>query len=263
MAEFSQRNMHFYDRLLRKEWHGVDTHAEARKLAAEGWIAEAELAMEVASEAVELVRRKHKLTGFRPVWEVSGCEIDVARYLAGEPENMIDYEIVPTSRSGRVIVLCASVAYSTAVSPETIKKRGHGIAALTFALSALGFATELWADMSFGDAKKGSKLFGRIRVQVKGVNDSLDPALIMFGFSHPAMLRALGLPVMHEMPSRFHRPIDIGGHYGYPVDPDQNLPDGTIYLPCVMAPRDVPEVREILVGNLQQLGILEGGFDLP
>lgn len=258
LAEVGLRNLNNC-RALRKEWHGVSTRSEVRQLAAEGWLEESEVAMEIANEAVELVRRDHELASFQPLWDVAGCEVDVARYLASEPENMIDYEIVPTSRSGRVIVLCASVAYSAAVSPENIKKRGHGIAALAFALSNLGFATELWADMSFSDGSR--KIFGRIRVQVKGPSDSLDPALIMFGFSHPAMLRALGLPAMHEFPARFHRPLDIGRTYGHLADPDENLPDGTVYLPCVKAKRDVPEVRDILVANLQELGILEPGCD--
>src|SRR5205807_109814 len=120
---------------LREGWHGVSSQKEARKLASEGWLSEAETALLIATEAVEFVEREHEMTSFHPLWDVTGCEVDVARYLANEPENMIDYEIVPTTRSGRVIVLCASVSYSCGVSVDNIKRRGHGIAALAFALS--------------------------------------------------------------------------------------------------------------------------------
>src|SRR5947207_806957 len=150
IAETGLRNLSLYleGRELREQWHGVSSREEVRKLAFEGWLTEADAAMEIATEAVGLVEREHEIVGFHPTWDVAGCEVDVARYLANEPENMIDYEIVPTTRAGRVIVLCASVSYSCGVSIDNIKKRGHSIAALAFALSKLGFATELWADMS-------------------------------------------------------------------------------------------------------------------
>ncbi|SEP54056.1 DUF7192 family protein [Amycolatopsis saalfeldensis] len=247
-------------RNFREDWHGVNSREEVRKLASEGWISEAEDAMEIAAESVDLVDREHDLTGFRSIWDVAGCEVDVGRYLAKEPENMINYEIVPTTRSGRVIVLCASVAYSSVVSVDSIKKRGHGIAALAFALSKLGFSSELWADVSINSEGKKSregKFSGRFRVQVKGSNDAVDPAFIMFAFCHPAMLRALVLPAMHEIPSRFHGPLDIGRKYGLPADPKEDLHDGAIYLPSVRSEVDVPNVQEALLGYLRLLGILE------
>lgn len=242
----------FNEGRLTKEWNGVDSSEEARRFASEGWLGEAERALDVAAEAIEFVERDNEVSAFRGVWDVAGCEVDVSRYLAGQPENMIDYEIVPTVKSSRVIVLCASVCYSSAISVKNIKRRGHSVAALAFALSKLGFATELWADVSV----TGGGHAGRIRVQVKGSNDALDPALIMFAYSHPAMLRALALPAMHEWPKRFHKPICVGSSYGHPTDPKQDLPEGAIYLPSVRSSRDVPEVQEILLKYLRELGIL-------
>lgn len=240
---------------LTKEWNGVSSSEEARKLAVEGWLAKADSAMEIAAEAIESVERENEVATFRGTWDVTGCEVDVSRYLSRQPENMIDYEITPTVKSGRVIVLCASVCYSSAISAGNIMRRGQGVAALAFALSKLGFATELWADASI--QSKSRDFIGRLRVQVKGANDSLDPALIMFAFSHPAMFRALAHPAMHEWPRRFHKKLGVGCGYGYPADPKKDLPEGAIYLPSVRSGTDVPEVKEILLKYLQELGILE------
>ncbi|MET8763049.1 hypothetical protein [Lentzea sp. NPDC004782] len=253
LAEAGLKNLwQFNEGRLTKGWHGVDSPEEVLKLASEGWLDEAECAMDIAAEAIESVERDSEVSAFRAVWDVTGCEVDVSRYLASQPENMIDYEIAPTVKSSRVIVLCASVCYSSAISVRNIKRRGHSVAALAFALSKLGFATELWADVSV----TGGQYAGRIRVQVKGPNDALDPALIMFAYSHPSMLRALSLPAMHEWPKRFHKPLRIGSSYGRPIDPKEDLPEGSIYLPAVSSHKDVPEVQEILLKYLGELGIL-------
>jgi hypothetical protein len=257
LAAIGLKNLHqfLHGRDLREDWHGISSAQEARKLTSEGWHTEADTALRIATEAIESVEREHEMTSFRPVWDVTGCEVDVARYLASEPENMIDYEIVPTTRSGRVIVLCASVAYSSGISVENIKRRGYGVAALAFALSKLGFATELWADLSA--TSHDGETVGRFRVQVKGPNDALDPALIMFAYSHPAMLRTLFVPAMHEMPWRFQERLNVGKGYGTPTDPKRDLPEGTIYLPSVRSEADIPEAKETLLIYLRELGILE------
>lgn len=243
---------------LDRSWYGVDSREEIETLATVGWQGESNTAMEIASEAIEAVEREHEMVSFHPVWDVAGCEVDVARFLSREPENMIDYEIVPVTRVGRVIVLCASVAYSGSISTDAIKRRGQAIAALAMALSQLGYATELWADMSIGDDDRMADIFSRTRVLVKGPNDTLDPAQIMFAYSHPAMYRALGLPALHECPERFHRALNIGpyGNYGYPANPKQDLPEGTIYLPSVLSGKDIPNADEVLLKYLRELGVL-------
>lgn len=248
-------DLYLRSRELCEEWHGVGTVDDLRTLVSDGWLSESSAAMDVASDAVELVEQEHDLTSFRPMWDVSGCEVDVGRYLAGEPDNMIDYEITQTARSGRVIVLCASASYSGAVSGDTIKKRGHGIAALAFALSKLGFATELWVDVS--SLGPDGKTKGRFRAKVKGPNDALDPALIMFAYSHPAVLRTLFIPAMHEVPERFQEALAVGASYGTPLDPKRDLEEGAIYLPAVRSNDDVPEAKEALLAHLRELGVLD------
>lgn len=237
-------------------WFGVDSESELKELAYKGWQTESAEALDIAEQAIEHVERDFHMPGFQAVWDVAGCEVDVARYLAKEPENMIDYELVPTTRAGRVIVLCASISYSTAISAETIKRRGHGVAALAFALTKLGYATELWVDLSATGKENGKRM--SMRVLVKGPNDALDPAMIMFAFSHPAMLRALGLPAMHEMPEKWQGWLGAqeGGSYGRPSDPLEDLPDGTIYLPSVRAFEDVPEAYDMLLAHMRLLGII-------
>lgn len=235
-----------------REYRGVSSWKQAYGLAVNGWHGVESEVLEIVDSAIESVESQQEMDSFTPVWDTAGSEVDVARYLAGEPENMIDYHITPATRVGRVVTLCASVSVSGAVSNDAIKKRGYGIAALAFALSKLGFAVELWADLS---AKSGSTT-GRIRVLVKGANDELDPAKIMFAYAHPALLRTLCFSAMHAFPSGVRKALDVGGSYGTPENPKEDLPDGTIYLPSVLRDRNIPNAEEMLREQLTALGVI-------
>lgn len=230
----------------------VDSWEHAEDLALHGWQGVESDTLEIVESAVALVEAEHDELGFTPVWDVAGCEVDVGRYLSGEPENMIDYHIVPVPKVGRVITLCASVSVSCAVRSDALKRRGYGIAALAFALSRLGFSVELWADLS---ATKGATT-GRIRVLVKGANDELDPARVMFAYAHPAMLRGLCFAGMHAFPHSVREALGVGRDYGCPADPKRDLPDGTIYLPCVFSEVDIPDPEYMVRGYFSELGII-------
>ena len=173
---------------------GADSIEAALSLARNGWQGVETEAMEIVDSAIDSIEAETDVVAFRPRFDVSGAEVDLGRYLSGEPECMIDYDLIAAPAAGRVITLCASVCVSGAISGETIKRRGFAIAALAFALMRLGFAVELWADMSISG--RGGAL-GQMRILIKGLNDELDHAKVMFGYAHPAMLRGLGLPVAH------------------------------------------------------------------
>jgi hypothetical protein len=235
----------------REEFYGVGSYDELRHLAEHGWQDVEADAMAIVESVIDGVERTHDLDTFTPVYDVTGGAVDVGRFLSGEPECMVDYLPVPTTDVGRVITLCASVTYSGAVDVESIKRRGHTVAALAFALTRIGLAVELWADMSAGN----SSVTHRARVLVKGANDELDVARIMFAFTHPAMLRGIGFGVMNSYPENI-RDAYGRGLYGSPVDPKRDLPDGTIYLPSICSSHDVPDAYLTVVSTLRELGVL-------
>lgn len=252
VAERHFLNRNYHKGRLMPEWTGVHSLAELRTLAVDGWAKEAAEAMSIAEDAVATVTKDVEMPSFTPLWDVSGCEVDVARYLSGEPENMIDYEPVPVPRNGRVIVLCSSVSVSGGVSTDAIKRRGYAVAALVFALAKMGFNTELWADMT----SSKSRDLDSIRVLVKGTNDEIDPARIMFAFAHPGMMRALMMPAMHDWPADKRKANNVGGTYGAVANAIEDLPEGTIYLPSVYSDQAVPDADKALLRHLTDLGIV-------
>lgn len=220
------------------------TWDESLNMARKGWTRQLKVALEIAESAVTMAEREHMVDSFnQPVWDVTGAQVDVGAYLAGTPECMVDYPLSETSKAGRVIALCASISYSSAVGSESIKLRGRTMVALAMALSRLGHNTELWADLSGGH---GDREF-RIRVLVKGANDELDPARVMFAYAHPAMLRQLHFAALEGR--------------GWPsnqlvMPPKRDLPEGTIYLPELVSAHDMPEADEFLRAHLGELGLL-------
>ena len=240
----------------RPDFTGVESHNEAFRLAREGWTDELARTMSVAEEAVTKVERDYELPSFVASYEVAGCEVDVARYLDGTPENMIDYPLTPIVKAGKVITLCASVSYSGAVDEETIRKRGQAIAALALALSQLGYSTEIYSEVcASGNYAGEGKKYVSVRTLVKGAQDALDAERIAYAVAHPSMLRVLNFAALRMAPQEF---VDAIGYssLGTPRNPVEDLPEGTLYTPCVRSSTDIPDADAQLVRWLTDLGII-------
>lgn len=227
---------------LSKEWHGVTSESELMYLAEHGWQGVEARAMEIADSVIDTIEREHDVPQFETFLDVSGMSVDVGRYLEGEPECMNDFTLVPVPAAGMVITLCASICYSGSVTPADITRRGYGISALAFALGQLGYAVELWADISIDKGNRGN----RTRILVKGPNDEMDVSRIMFAYAHPGMFRGLGFGCPNF-------------HHGMPIDPEEDLPEGTIYLPAVWTANGIVPPYSMVVNALTDLGIIDKG----
>lgn len=235
----------------RTKWCG-GSFADALTMARKGWTDHLAETLELAESAVTLADREHMMDSFNePVWDVTGAMVDVGAYLAGTPECMIDYPLSKTSKQGRVITLVASVTVSAIVSTSTMVRRGQVTVALALALTQLGHAIEIWADYSSGKAVQPAWQ----AVRIKGVNDELDPAVIMFALAHPAMLRRLCLAHSYSLPGKWGS--GRRKNSGWPIAPDPAMyPEGAIILPELCTDEDVPNADEFLRRYLGELGLL-------
>lgn len=224
------------------KFNGWTSFTDALDLARSGWSEHLSETIEIAEEAVKLCEREHTDFTFAPVYDVAGSMVDVARFLSGEPDCMVDYPLTPTSKAGKVITLCAGVAYSGSVSTSTIRQRGQVLVALAIALSRLGHSVEIWADHTSSNYPD----VHHTRVLIKGADDALDAERIMFAFCHPAMPRQLGFSALYGQTHGKLAPDSTA-----PGEPERNLPDGTIYLPT--RPGDV---RDYLEKCLRELGLI-------
>jgi hypothetical protein len=244
---------------IRTESHAefaMATLEESLVMAREGWRDQLESALELAESAVTMAVREHEVDTFAPVWDVTGAEVDVARFLSGEPECMIDFPLTRTSKEGRVITLVVSSSYSSVISHDTLIRRGQVITAFALALARLGHAIEIWTDSTPVDVKNAKRRLIQ-RTLIKGVDDELDPAVIMFALGHPSFLRNL----MHGCRGKLKGPWETFAKSGgtptpRPADYVASYPEGTIFLPELRSSSDVPDADTFLRKYLGELGLL-------
>lgn len=220
----------------------------------EGWTEELDSAIEISESALTQVEKIAEMPAFLPVYDVAGCDVDIARYLAGEPENMIEYPATMISRAGKVVTICANNGVAGGIAAEKFIRRGHAIVALIMALQEMGHSTELWVECAHGGS---SGLIVSWRCMVKGANDVIDPARIMFAFANPGMVRTIGFAITHGAPSSHKRACGIGAAYGSVVELAKDLPEGTLYLPKTTL--DIANPEEFVLAYLRELGLIEEG----
>lgn len=225
------------------KWSDVDNWL------AHGWHYGLVEATEIAESAINLITADQPLMTFETEYGVTGSEVDIARYLTGQPENMLEYLPITVSRAGKVISVCVSCSVSGAVSAKGIIKRGAAIVGLCLALEKTQHATEIWLDLAGTpfSSRKADQV--DIRVLVKGAHDVTDPGVLAFVLGHPGMLRKVMFAALLRhgcSPSSYK-----------PVDPPKTLPDGTIYLPCLLSVMNVPDPQTFITDSLRELGLLQ------
>jgi hypothetical protein len=243
------------------KFHGAKSVKHIETLVRDGYERDLDAVLETAGNVVSELFAEYSGLGFRAYHDVSGGEVDIDRFISGIPENMIENQLVETPKFGNIITLVSSISFSASISKESIEKRGHLVAALAIALSRLGMGLEIWADLTIGesmwggDGRKG-KLIQRVLIKSSG--EDLDIGRIMYAFTHPSMLRILGLSAMHKIPREDWSVFGMSqnGGYGSVQDPEQDMSEGTIYLPSLRSDHDVPDADVKLREIMQELGII-------
>ena len=239
----------------------VSNFSELMELSRNGWEKDVKEMIAVAEDTIETVEKEFDVQAWNSIYDVTGSDVDVDRYLSGEPENMISFVMMDTPRVGRVVTLVVNISASCAVDAETITARGKNVVALVHALETLGIRTELYVDAPAKALGWGgdSKITANTIVKIKDAQDTLDAAMVMFAFAHPAFLRALILPSMHGFPREYQEAMGVGSSYGQPSSRDNSdeYPDGTIRLDTEMPGRWTPQqAKTFVVDHLKQLGII-------
>ncbi|WP_458682272.1 DUF7192 family protein [Prescottella equi] len=227
------------------------------KLAAKGLPVDGVEAVDLAEHNLSRVDREIDTPVWGSYYDVAGSEVDVARYLTGEPECMVNYHTQEIPRAGRVIELVVSICTPHHVSPESVKKRGEEIMSVVLAIESLGLQCELWADCLITAYGNGTGTHGRIRVRLKDAGSVLDPGQVMFALTHVGMLRGLVLGACHLLPSDLHDDLDVGSGYGYVFQgiDKTDYSEHSVFIPSLMSDSDAR--KDLVQSTLRELGIIE------
>lgn len=215
----------------RAEWHGgISNLKDTLALAETGMVREGIEALELSE-----VERDREVVSqqFQTAYNVSGCDVDVARYLSGEPENMIDYTMADVSRTERIATLVVGVGVAGGTSTEAIRNHGRKLVALAEAIDAAAMQSEIWVEFTTG---KPEELSARIAVRIKAPGEPFDPGAAMFALTHPAFYRGMLFNACHALPDKFVSRLGIGFNYGtcvYRYVHAQDYPKGAIYIPPI------------------------------
>lgn len=126
---------------------------------------------------------------FEAFFDVSGSEVDMGRFLSGEPECMRQYEPIKVMRTGRVLKVVVPVNCAGAIHADTIKSRGAAIMALCEVFSRMQHTLEVWAAIVNTNSSRNRMVY---LVKVQDADQPLNRGRLMFALAHPAMPRQLG-----------------------------------------------------------------------
>ncbi|MDQ3052288.1 MAG: hypothetical protein M3R66_00190 [Actinomycetota bacterium] len=222
-ATMPDTTSHGSGRGARTSWAGASWD-EAVELGTSGWT---ERVPDVDVAVADLRARDRvavPATGLAPVAGVTGSEVDVAAYLSGIPECMIDVEPRQMSTQGKVVTFLVPATYSNSADHQSIINRGLALVALCSAIVTAGHSVEVWSGYACSIPPVRSCRYSAI-ARVITAGEPLDSGRLMFAMAHPAMLRRLWFGVWDSAERRIAERMPP--HYGFaPFDCEPaDLPD--------------------------------------
>jgi hypothetical protein len=195
------------DESRREAWTMTPTFADAVKLARAGWSDHRDAVDNVLGNVVPQIREALPDV-FQSVHNVHGATVDVAAFLAGEPECMIDFVPEPEATCGKVVTMLVSLDCSAGIDTDEIIARGAAICALAECLTMVGYTLEVWGESHSGEISH--------TVRVKAAADALDADAMLYAMAHPSMFRRIMFSAEEHESTEIRKRNGIydGGGYG-------------------------------------------------
>jgi hypothetical protein len=217
-------------------WPGASWE-EALRLARDGWTREVPEADVSVAALRERAGEEVMATQLVPVWDVTGSEVDVGAYLAGEPECMVDAAPQRISVRGRVVTFFVPAGYVNTTPHVSIHNRGMALAALCSAILAAGHSVEIWSGFCAYLGKRRCASVAR----VISAAEPFDLGRLIFVMAHPAFFRRLWFAAWDSAPRSWAQLMSRHNYASPPYTcyPD-DLPDGVTdpYVFPYLAPED-------------------------
>jgi len=238
-----------------KPWAGTSHFPEAAQLARDGWHEGAKRLADLRDRLAESVGELLPETVY--MMDVTGFDVDVGAYLAGEPECMVTTAQMPGA--SKQIHMAVNVSNSAYVDPEAMIMRGLLAAGVVDALEAMGHRVTLDVIIPTVNRWENTHNNCNIIVQLKQADEVLDVERVAYACAHPSMLRRLSFGIKESLPKEWQQGTGVGGGYGQPVDeveftyPDEQ-PD--IYIGNANTASNMEEVLDQVVQYLRDSGAL-------
>jgi hypothetical protein len=191
------------------------TYKETLRLVAEGWPEGLARMADLTEKITSVVGQKINRPEYE--WDVAGEDVDVGRFLSGEPENMITYQETPVDGvSGKIIKLRMNVAALGGVQAETIFNRGAAVISLVAAMERVGYSFEIVVVAASRDFARANIILHEIMLKEAG--DIVDMDKLAFVMANASFFRRLVFSARECEPANVRKIFDIGGGYGSTID---------------------------------------------
>lgn len=162
-------------------WDGGADWTETLRMAEHGWDKGRDAVYDALSALPPPATSHHKRMN-----DMGGDYPDVARYLQGEPANMVRRG--KTQGAKPTVHIIVNMTTSASVRADHYKNFGLAMCAVIDKLEASGRRVEL--DVMFANSAKQDRLL--VGWNVKHASDALDFSSIAFSLAHPAAYRRFG-----------------------------------------------------------------------
>lgn len=194
-----------------------------------------------------------------PIWDVAGSEVDMDRYLEGNPECMIDYAEEIIQGKGKILSIAYDFDVVNYVPTESIMLHGAMVAGLIDCLEYTGFSVELWG-------VHVNHVVMETQVKVKDAGEALDLDTLAFVSIHPGMFRRFEFAHMEMQTAHDRHLLGVGNGYGAVdngapnITTDIEFPNNDRFYNDVWKKHNTQEARESaaiewIVSALAELGV--------
>jgi hypothetical protein len=196
-----------------KEATGVESFQEAVGLLVGGWVEGRDRVKDIASRISSVIAPLM----LKPdaTFSESGDEVDVPRFISGEPEHFIEYTMRQTKGFGRIAAIGLNIALASYTPRSVFENRGGALLALIDALESSGVRCELYLSHAVEAEKKSHHEWV---VKAKHADQPYEVDRLAFAFIHPAMTRRIGWSIRETIKGAKGFGFCEGGGYGGPVN---------------------------------------------
>ena len=238
----------------RSDWSGTRTWTDAVKLATNGWSEGVKRLSNLRDELMDRIGEVLPEPAY--IMDVTGFDVDVGAYLAGDPECMVS----TTQQPGRDrhIHIMVNVATAHHRSPESMMMRGLMAAGVVDALEQMGHTVTLDVVILL-EGHDDKDRFAQV-VNVKRPSEPLDLERVVYSCAHPSMLRRLTFAVLESLDSAQRLRMNVLSGYGRVSDepsmffPESEQPD--LYIGNAMNADTLAEVADQVIKYLRDAGVV-------
>ena len=255
-----------YSRASRRQgerhFFGTQDFQTAMNQARYGWPDGLKAIQKLVEQIKNMVAQKAQLKS-ETFYSTSGACVDVGRYVSGEPEDMLEFEM-SESAGKKIFTVTLNVSASACVDAQTLYNRGAAVIALVDLLERGGFSCEIMAI----DVRERSGKLVVVRAPIKTAGYQLDQDRVAFAVASPSFLRRLLFSVNErETPAvisefGFHN----SGGYGMPSNLPADLSDEErgVYLPSLYGQCEFSSQEGAMKWVIQEAGkVLELETETP